>query len=460
MTSTTTKRPIEITPMVEPAVEAVAPVEASALAQGQPSRLFNRHFLLLWQGQAVSQLGSQVYSIAIVFWIKHATESASLIGLIMMLSSIPGVILGGVAGTMVDRHSRRKIILFSDLFRGIVVLSLAAMLYWMPDATETIIAWIFVVALCMSVTGSFFGPAMSASIPDLVPEDRLAGANSLRQLTAQLALFFGRGLGGMLYRLMGGPLLVLLNGVSFLFSAASEYFVRIPQEIPEKSGGWRAEFAAVRTNLAEGLRYVWDISGLRKLFFFSAIFNFFTMPVIVLLPFYVEDYLRLPLDWYGYLLAVYGSGVLVGALLVGWLKLPGRGRGRLMIVFAFFNSAIVALLGYAQDPFTAMALALLLGLMGAFNGIHVSTIIQMSTPRAMRGRVFGLMHTLSGSLAPLGMGLGGIVFDMTGQNIPLIFVSCGAVMVLLSALVSLNRDFRDFLAYERKEDEDAKSVQS
>jgi DHA3 family macrolide efflux protein-like MFS transporter len=427
-------------PVAAPAREEIAPA--------RPAKLLNRNFVLLWMGQAVSQLGSQVYVIAMVFWIKHATDSASLIGSMMMLSSIPQLILSGIGGVFADRYSRRKIIVCSDLLRSVLVLSMAGSLYLAPHATNIVIVWFMGVTVCMSATTAFFIPAMSAAIPDLTPQGAVGKANSLRQTTAQLAIFIGQGLGGMLFRLLGAPLLVLINGLSFLFAAISESFIRIPQKIPERSGGRKERFDAFKKEIAEGLRYVWKGPGLRRLFFFSAIFNFFTMPVVVLLPFYVEDFLKVRIDWYGYLVATFGVGVLMGALSTGLIKLTGKVRGRLMISFGIFNSLIVGSLGFVPDVKVALMLAFLLGALGSFNGINIATILQMSTPSEIRGRAFGLLHTLSGSLAPVGMGLGGFIYDLANRNITLIYAGCGVVMVLLSLLVSTSRKFREFLAYE------------
>ena len=105
----------------------------------KPTKLFNRHFVLLWQGQFVSSMGSQAFSIAMMFWIKHATESATLMGLIMMVSQIPAVLLGPLGGSFADRHSRRSIIIWCDLLRGLLVLSLAAVMFLDPGATDLIL---------------------------------------------------------------------------------------------------------------------------------------------------------------------------------------------------------------------------------------------------------------------------------------------------------------------------------
>jgi MFS family permease len=135
----------------------------------KPDRLFNKNFFLLWQGQLVSQIGSQAYAIAMMLWIKHETGSATLVGLMMMVSMIPFVILGPVAGTFADHYSRRRIIIFSDVLSGIPVLTLAFLMFYVPNASQLLIVCLFLVNVILGIIRSFFNPAISASIPDIVP---------------------------------------------------------------------------------------------------------------------------------------------------------------------------------------------------------------------------------------------------------------------------------------------------
>lgn len=422
------------------------PIKAADLSP--PTRLMNRNYFLLWLGQFVSRLGSQMIVVAMVFWIKRATGSATLLGLVQMISSLPAVILGPVGGTFADRYSRRRIIILSDLSRGVALFSLAALMFSLPDATNLVLIWLFVVSLFSSVVASFFSPAISASIPDLVPKDKVVSANSLGQLSLQLSLFFGQGLGGTLFRLLGAPVLILTNSLTYLFAAGSESFVSIPQKLSPRSVSLREQFVEFKEETLDGLRYVWHKSGLRELVFISALLVFFTTPVIILLPFYVEDVLRVTADWYGYLLAISGVGSLVGYLLAGLLKLRGKPRAAWMVTFIIVESLGYGLLGLVRNPFVALLMAFLGGATGGFVTVNITTILQLTTPNEVRGRVFGLLGTISGSLAPIAMGLAGVVADLVNQNVPLIYLACGAAMTILSVAVLLNQDVRDFLAHE------------
>ncbi|MBV7340141.1 MFS transporter [Chloroflexi bacterium TSY] len=221
----------------------------------RPVKLLNWNFVLLWQGQVVSGLGAQFYAIAMVLWIKQATSSASLLGLINTLTGFTAVLLGVFAGTLADRYARRKIIIVSDLVRGILMLVLSGLFFMMPQSTSVIVLWMMVTAVSMSAASSFFRPAIAAAMPELVPEDQLTRANSLTSSSSQITRFLGQALGGLLFRLLGAPLITLVNGVTYIFSAISEMFIKIPQNIPEKSGDWRKELDVFKQDLLEGFHY-------------------------------------------------------------------------------------------------------------------------------------------------------------------------------------------------------------
>lgn len=414
----------------------------------QPRRLWNKDFLLLWQGQFVSRLGNQAFNIALVLWIVQNTGSATLMGLLLMVSSIPALILAPIGGAFADRYPRKKIIIACDLISGIVVLALTALLFLRPDATEVILVGIFITAICLAVSGSFFGPAIGASVPDLVPKERIAVANSLGQFSIQLSLFIGQGFGATLFRILGAPLMFLFNGLSFLFSAFSELFIRIPQSIPERSSRWQDRFGEFRRDLAEGLRYVWGTTGLKGLVLISAVGNFFTAPILLLLPFYVTEYLGVREDWYGFLLAAFGVGALLGFLVIGLMPPSGRVRLRAMLLVMFVDASTYGLLVLAPGPWPALALAVLSGATGGFLTVNITTLVQLTTPSEIRGRIFGLLATISGSITPIAMGLSGVVADLTGRNVPLIYLTCSAILLLLAVIITGHRDIRTFLAYD------------
>ncbi|MCU7495889.1 MAG: MFS transporter [Ignavibacteria bacterium] len=418
-----------------------------------PKKLLNRNFILLMQGQSISLLGNQVFSIAAIFWIKHLTDSASLIGLIGMISSIPAILLSSVGGAVADRYSRRKILIYCDALNGIAVLVLASVLYLSPGKTDLVLASFFAISLLMSVVNSFFQPAISAAVPDLVPREKITGANSLDQASEQVMTFLGQGIGGVLFRMLGAPMLIFFNGVSFLFAAICEVFIEIPQKIPEKGKDWKDQMAHFKKDVIEGFRYVWNNQGLKKMTLLFTFINFMTVPVIVLLPFYVEDFLKATADWYGFLLAMYGIGSMLGYILAGLLKLKGRLRAFTVLTFFLAESSGFGFLGLISSTATALVLAVIAGTLNGFVGVYIITALQVTTPSPMRGRVFGFISSLSGAMVPLSMGLAGFIFDATGKNIQLIYMSCGLIMFLIALVSLFSGDIRNFLSNDNDSDE-------
>ena len=414
----------------------------------KPVRLFNRNFFLLWQGQFVSQIGSQAYAIAMMLWVKHETGSASLMGLLMMVSMIPFVILGPFAGTFADHFSRRKIIIFSDILSGIPVLSLAFLMFYQPGNSELLIVCLFLVNVALGIIRSFFNPAISASIPDIVPREKVSAANSLNQSSVQISQFVGQGIGGYLFVILGAPLLFLIDGITYLFSAFSESFIRIPQKIPEKSGGGRDKFKQFKSDTMEGFRYVWGHTGIRALFFAAAFINFFAIPIFILLPFYVEDHLKATSDWYGYILAAFGFGTLIGFAIAGGVKISSHIRSKAVISALVLMSFCLPILSILRTPVLALVLMIIIGTFSGFFHINIYTLLQISIPSEMRGRVFGLLITLTGGLTPLSMGLSGIIADLVNQNIPLIYAVSGIITLSLTIITSFSKNFRSFLRSE------------
>lgn len=411
----------------------------------KPGKFWNRDFLLLWQGQLVSQIGQRAFGLAMLFFIKETTGSASLMGLIVVLSSLPGVLLGPLGGTVADRFSRKKILVFGDLINGLFVLSLAIMMFLMPQASNLLIIWLFVVATAGCIIFAFFTPAVQASIPDLVPKDRLDPANSMNQLALFVSLFIGQGLGGLLYAATGAAALFLINGCTYLFASGSETFIRMPQSIPDKTKTGRLAFRMFISDTREGLNYVWNQKGMRVLFLVAALLYLFISPMALLLPFYVEDFLKLNAAWYGYLLMSIGVGSVIGYIIAGSANVRGRDQSNLIIFSLLGASLGMGFLGFLTQRYAVLALIFFVGVLTGIFMVKATTVLQLASSTEFRGRVFGLLATLTSGLAPLGMGIAGVVADLANKNIPVIYATCGVLVFILSICMAASKEARDFL---------------
>ncbi len=414
-------------------------------------KLFNKNFFLLWQGQFVSKLGSQVFFVAMVLWIKDLTQSASLLGLLGFISGIPAIIFSVVGGTYADRHSRKKIIVWSDFLSGIITILLAILMFYFPSEKMLLLSFVFFVAIASSIIQSFFNPAISAAIPDIIPSEKLTSGNGWVQSTQQFSSIVGWAIGGALYVILGAPLLVLINAITFIFSAVSEIFISIPQKIPEAKKLWKDKLETFKLDLISGFKYIWQKAGLKKLVLASVFLNFFAAPIFLLLPFYISNNLKLNDDWFGYLVAISSVGSVVGYLFAGIVKFSGKNRALTLLIFMFLSGVVYILLGSFLTLVPAIVIFFLSGFFSGYIQVQIFTILQITTDANKRGRVFGFLGTISAALAPIGMGLGGVIADFTNKGIPNIYIGCGIIITLLIIVIFPDKDVRKFLSHTDNE---------
>jgi len=431
----------------------------------EPTRLFNRNFFLLWQGQLVSMLGSSVFMFTLIFTIKDGTDSAPLIGILMMTHALATLIVLPFAGTIADRHSRKAIIVLCDFISFVGVLSLAILMYWLPQDIHTwstieqqiFITYLFIIAILLGFVGGFFRPAISAAIPDLVPKKQLEAANSINLGTMQLTSMAGNLGAGTVYAIIGAPLILLIDALSYLFSAISELFIKIPQ--PEQTkvhAEGTSAMAKFMDETLDGFRFIAQKPGMKEFVIMAACINFFSAPLMMLLPFYVEDHLGLSKAWYGYIFVFAGLGALIGFAVAGLFKPTGIKRV-ISMTFAFvFMAFCIVASGWTQNVIVATVGMTLIGACVAYFNVLTISVVQRHSTGEIRGRVVGLLGTMVSVVSPVAMGLSGFVFEWVGKSIPIIYSSTGIIFLVLSLYIFISPTYRNFFMSDEAE-EDARA---
>ena len=224
--------------------------------QGQVAygRLFrNRSFVALWLGQTVSFIGDYFYWLAIPIMVERLTGSSLLVGLSVISSALPMLVLGPVAGVFVDRWDRKRTMIVSDVVRALLVL------LCLTVRTQDQVWICYVVAFLMSSVSRFFFPAQNASLPLIVRDrDDLLAANGMMQIVQTLGLLIGPALAGFSIGLWGEQVAFVVDSATFFVSAAAILTMTVPRttegrQMAKAAGG---ELAAVWAELREGVVYL------------------------------------------------------------------------------------------------------------------------------------------------------------------------------------------------------------
>lgn len=384
--------------------------------------------------------------IATVYWLLQETGSATTMGLVSMAAAIPGVVLGPVGGAIADRFSRKHLIVVGDCLLGAAAIALGIAFLAVEGAVGLKVAALVVAGVLNGIVAAFFRPAVMASIPNLVPALRLGTANAMNSFSMTASMGIGTAIGGVLFRLLGAPALFLLNGVTYLLSAFSESFIRLPRTRPAAPVSWRGVAATFGSDVVTGLRHVWGRRGLRNMVMAFALLNFVSAPTGVLLPILLEEHRGLAPDWYGYLMAAMAAGNVAGMTVAGVFRIDGTARMVWGISALFAMAAATFLMGAAESPYVLLAANTASGVFMGVMMVSFTTLMQTTTPDELRGRVMSVMMTVIGGTVPVAMGLAGVLADAVDQNVPLLYMVAGGLTAALAAVIGCNRAFREFLA--------------
>jgi len=385
--------------------------------------LWNRNFLLLWQGQLVSSLGDNFYAIALGFWVLEKTGSTGLMGTLMAVSTLPRVLISPFAGVWVDRSERKSLLIAMDVIRGIASggVGLAAF------AGHLEVWMVFAAGIILSICGSFFGPAVSSTMPDIVPPEKIVQANSVFSLAYNGTGIIGTAGGGFLYQALKAPLLFLSDGLSYIFSAAAILFMRIPGV---KHQAHKLSFFA---DLKGGLLFVKGFNGLKYSFVIFGVLNFFAnIGFFLVLPMF-QKIPSLGAAKYGIVMGILTGGSFLGYLLASTIDIPVKRRFAVFYAGALVSAACMALFPVRVNMIYMSVMAVLIGLSIAVVNALISAVMQITVPAEMRGKVFGLLGTMAGSLTPLAFAAGGWL----GELFPLRPLMSGCFILTFGAFFVL-----------------------
>jgi MFS family permease len=378
----------------------------------------------------VSLVGDALFMIAINWLILERTGSALLIGGNVIFALVSGVIFGSVAGVLADRWDRRWIMAGSEMVSGFAVLVL-----WLSLTTGVFNIWlVYTITFMLTAVSAFSTTAYQSLIPNLLHKEDLVTGRSLIVSSSRLFQATSAALSGLLIAAWGTQTAILINAVSFFFSAAMVAMINIPGAAKHDRGAL-TPFAFLR-DTAAGWRYIRSVPVLISLFVLFTFADFgagFTWPVHAL---FAEKALGGGSELYGYLSTASLLGSFFGAYFIGryssWFNLrPGRSFalaaflwGCLSIVFSQTTSAPMAL---GLRFFTGWALSMI--------HVPISSLLDVSMGDGFRGRVWATIGIGSQTAGATAVFLSGVLADQTSPRAS--YLVAGLLLVVAAMLASI-----------------------
>jgi MFS family permease len=398
-------------------------------------------FMKLWSAETVSQLGTQVTILALpltAVLVLHATPFE--VGLLGTAEFLPFLMIGLPAGVWVDRLRRRPILILGDLGRALALGSV-------PLAYELGVLHIiqlYVVAFVSGICTVFFDVAYQSYLPSLVDRDQLVEGNSKLEISRSGAQLAGPGLAGALIQLFKAPVAILVDSISYLGSAAFVFTIR-KQEPPVPTHGPDGEpHPSMKTQIGEGLRYVFRHPLLRPIAFCTATSNFFGPMALAILILFAVRVLGLTPGAIGIIFAIGNTGFLLGAFLSDRIaKRFGLGRTIIGSAVLFGLSGLLLPLATQSTAWVVLVASSLIGGFGSVvYNINQVSLRQAITSERMQGRMNATIRFVIWGTIPIGSFIGGVLGGTIGLRPTLWVAGIGGVFAFFPPLFSPVRKLR------------------
>jgi MFS family permease len=376
--------------------------------------LRKRAFVYIWSAQLVSTIGDALTSLAAGIIVYRLTGSALSVGLMLMATAVPALVFGLIAGVVVDRYDRKRIMVAADLLR-------AAVVFTVPFLVNIHVVWLYVAVMVSASITQFFSPANDSVLPEIATEEELGAANSIMAIAQFGSTAVGFALAGLLASSQSIDAVFWIDSATFVFSAFMISLVRVAPLVVE-------ELTTVREmirNLTFGARFIARTPILRSFILVKTpVVICFGLQNVLLLPFAITVLHATEFE-YGIQEGLTSVGFVVGSLLMA--RLSDRLREGQWLVLSWAGMGLFGLLYALQSTvWAAIGLITLSGLLNAPSFVAGRLINQRHTPREMRGRVFSTSGVISTVLFLVGMGLAGLA-DVI--DVRLMFLASSTVVV-------------------------------
>ena len=378
----------------------------------------------LWLSQLFASFGDTLHYIALVVLVFDLTGRGAAVAVLVAAEVLPVLLLGPVAGVLIDRLSRKAILIGADLGRALLVVSLV----WPQGVWHA-----YVVAAGLAVGNTFFNPTVQAVIPTITtPEQRLA-ANSVAWSTGRLVQIIAAAVAGGLIGLFGTDAAFIVNAVTFVMSALLLIRLRIPARAGELAAAAKRGLAGYLADARSGLAFARRDRFVSRLLAVQALASLATGATGAMLVVLAEEHLQLAPSGFAWLIGAIGVGALIGPFIPNvlardyrsarWLFIPYIVRGVGDVLVAVFTPLPVALL-----------LLFVYGLNTSTGMVVFNSTVQGAVPDEVRGRVFTLLDVTWNTMRLGSLAVGALLADAAGIQ-PVFWL--GGVLLCLAGIAGL-----------------------
>lgn len=386
-------------------------------------KLWNKNFILLLQASAISTIGDLMYSVAIGYWVYEQTGSSALMGIMSSISMFVTMFLSPFTGSIVDKCSRKWVLVIGDAFQGLLMLVIGVLAF-MGNLNIPIV---LIAAFLAAIGGVFYSPAANTSLIDIIPYSEMVRGQSLFSGVSSTINMVGTAFSGVMVAFFGVPLIIILNGLSNLYSALSELFISIPKTVQQ------GETISVRGILRDSRAAITEIFADPHLQLFVPcllIINLLSAgPFSLLLPFTIEK--GFSVEQYGYIMSTWTAASLVSVILLGIFKFSPKSRFWIMAV-SFSASSVFMVLTSISKQFVPMCiLAFISGFLIAAGNAIFNASLMLALPEKNRGAIMGFIS----SACVGGSALSAVIYGVLGDIFPLYIVfAVGSALALAPML--------------------------
>ncbi|MGW5980655.1 MFS transporter [Bacillus mycoides] len=373
----------------------------------------------MWIGSAISELGGAFGTLCNSILVYELTGSKTALSSMWLLYLIPSLILQLISGPFIDKWSRKWIMIFSQWMRASVFLLPLAML-----VTSSIEVWhIYVAQIIVGLITPLYTPASQAITPTVVNKEQLQDANAYIDGMTRLMMFLAPVIGGIVIKFIGIELTLSFVCMCLFISGGLLLFIKEKRVQQELRKTWLEEFL-------HGFTYFFTKPVIVWLGIFLTFVQFGVgVTMVTNLP-YIKDELSAGYAEYGYFMAGFPLGYVVGSILIG--EVTYKSRRILMLGGLFIGGLTYISLGFNHSIIIAVIIEVIAGICISFFNVHNTTICQQTVPNNMIGKVFSVRLFFIRSAMPLGVLLGGILSEMWGVRV--LYFIIGSIICVTSLI--------------------------